>query len=221
MRIAVLSPGPSLGRVTDDALDAMGPWNAIIGVNRVPARFACSDWCFGDAVAFDDVQAAGGAKRRDGVLPDVFTIASTRDDLERDVPGGPESAGFLSAEAQRERAHRFRGHVVRATWNSVDAQFQPPRDPGTGIGWDTYSGPAALVLATVLCMGLNEPHEVVVFGMDMAGKADFDGRVQGHRGDDRWRWERRVVRQVTDWAARHRVAFSWPAKFNAAVGVAA
>ena len=136
-------------------------WDLRIGAARTAARWRVDWWAFVDWDTFRDHVPAGWPEHR----PKLYTSSV--------VPGRIQERGD---EALRERFYLhpwigvFDGTPVCATY------------------WNNKSGLVALALALQV---VRPPADLLLFGYDMAGEADFTGEVRSHfRHEPRWVVER-------------------------------
>ena len=86
-----------------------------------------------------------------------------------------------------ERVHELAEHEILEQ-ESIDLPSFPDDMPK----WNAFSGPPALLLAWHL--GAEEVH---VFGADMSGTLDHDGKESASRHEDRWQNEKDTWFQIT------------------------
>ena len=123
-----------------------------------------------------------GVNRAAGFAPCDYWVFADQRTPELLAPEGPAGAPILCCDAAVRR-RLPRAHAVRP-W--IDSQWGPRKQP---VKWWRYSATTALVLALRLGAA-----EVVCWGVDQCGEADWDGyRDDAQRRDDeRWSDERRV-----------------------------
>lgn len=217
MRVAMLSPGPSLVKYP-----GRNGYDLVIGVNRVPFKHECDWWSLADDTAYLQRDKGDpltwGRHERIG-SPRLFVKRATisklswhkeQCDLRDAIAPMPDkdAVAFLAKRfehpIQAENLQRIRSHVGTPEdwehWKADEPRVKYhdecllPRMPDTGIHhpcgttrWDKFGGPTALCLCWLL-----GGKEVDVYGADMGGFLDADGFDNRTRHDGRWKLERTI-----------------------------
>ena len=217
MRVAMLSPGPSLEKYS-----GRDGYDLVVGVNRVVFQHECDWWSLADDTAYlqrdDDNPVPWGRRVRLG-NPRLFvkrwTIAKINQNQElcelRDAIAGmtdEKAREWLSRHFKHEvpmdnvttvRAHKG-STEDKAAWlkDEPRARFHDecllPLMPDTHLRvlpgtarWDKFGGPTALCL----CWFIGGT-EIDVYGADMGGYLDAQGYHNPTRHDRRWALERSI-----------------------------
>jgi hypothetical protein len=108
----------------------------------------------------------------------------------RDVLGFPDLLTTAASLASLER------HDIRWRGNTIVCDSLRNLVP-TEIGWSNFTAPTAVVYAF-----RRGAHRIDVYGCDMAGTEDFDGKARGeNRSEQRWGMERQIWRRLVEWMA--------------------
>lgn len=166
LRIALLCPGPSLA-----SFPGAGGYDLTIAVNRAAAHTACNYWVCCDADSFP-----------------------------RCVPVG-EPTIVCSQDQRRLMERKYRASLNYA-WRSSQSGFRRwPSEtfPRKRIAWHRFSSTVALGLVLQLVRSQRargeRRHAIVdCYGVDWAGKADWDGTTDPafRRDDVRWQTEQKL-----------------------------
>jgi hypothetical protein len=176
MKVAMLSPGPSLRR----AWKGENGYDLVVGVNRVPFTYRCDWWSLADDTAYCQHDEPGdvpwGRRERIG-SPRLFVKRTTNSKVRKF--GTPADVAAWERDEPSAKYH--------------DECLLPPM-PDSGLRvtrgtlrWAKYGGPTALCL----CWWLGAT-EIDVFGVDMDGAEDAQGMMNATRHDQRWRLERQI-----------------------------
>jgi hypothetical protein len=173
------------------ALDPCTPRDITIGVNAAATRIACEWWCVGDAqtILRHSVEDAPRVIGR----PAIASFSNMIDDVGRVQP---------DVLSHRELLH----------WEMLRDALQPPQE------WDTYSGPASLVLATWVVSG-HADASIEVHGVDMTGDRDAIGVPNQRFNTARWTRERRIWSSVLAWVRDRGITVDWTSEMAQAEAV--
>jgi hypothetical protein len=206
VKIALVSEGPS-------AAEFPGPagYTRVIGVNSVPTRWPCSWWVFADPEFYvcDGPSVIG--------RPQILTTSS----LERAMNERRFQAAGLEERYRRDRTdQRIRVEEEMPLMPAMPRGV-PILEAGPRKGqarWFNYSGLGGLACAWFLASGTldhlatraNEPVQIDVFGVDLVGIGDVNGKQAPCRTEGRWERERRIWNGMKEGMERTgRVTIRW------------
>ncbi len=184
MKIALVSEGPSAR-----AFPGGAGYDHVVGVNTVPTRWPCDWWVFADP----DIYVCEGPS----ILgrPKMLTTSS----LERAMNEKRFQAAGLETRYREDRAaHRIYTEEEMPLLPAMPRDV-PILEAGNRRGqprWFNYSGLGALVCCWFLGQGVLEPTrdpvrtEVDVYGVDLQGIGDVNGKNGIGRTEGRWERER-------------------------------